>query len=97
MSSETKALANLNSETFPGAWAFVGISMGAIVIRWGPYAPEEAGKFIERVLELDPDRGVPFFVGLQCDPVDDPIEMLKELGFFAPAEPAAEGEPGNAD
>ena len=84
MDDETLNELVADESLFPGAKSFVGISIGAVVIRWGPYEPAVAGQFATRMLELDPEHKVPFFIGVQCDPVDDPIETMRGLGFFDP-------------
>lgn len=72
----------LNADWLPGAKAHIGITIGNIVVRWGPYEPEQAGQFITRMVEADPDNKIPFFVGLQCDPLDDLVAAILAMDWI---------------
>lgn len=80
--AEKKTIEDLDADWLPGATAFVGLSLGSLVIRWGPYDPKEAGAFMTRLVEADPDRNIPFFVGVQCDPLPDPVETILGMGWM---------------
>jgi hypothetical protein len=76
----------LTPDALAGAKAHIGVTFGCFVIRWGPYAPEEVGPMMTRLIEADPDRKIPFFVGLQCDAIDNPVETILGMGWVSKEE-----------
>jgi hypothetical protein len=56
--------------------AFIGISYGPFAFKWGPYTGEQVGKFLNRLLEADPDNKRPFFASVEIQGVDDPVPEI---------------------
>lgn len=67
---------------------YVGLSYGALAIKWGPYPPDVAGGFMEGLLQADPDKKFPVFFSVECEAVDDPISTI--LGWCSEEAPSAE-------
>lgn len=59
-----------------GARAYIGLSYGSIAVKWGPYEGPQVGEFMARLLEADPEQGMPFFVALDCGVAEDPVAEI---------------------
>lgn len=77
------------------ARAYVGLVYGSIAVKWGPYTGPQAGQFMNRLLELDPNRKVPFFVSLELGASDDPVAEMQDWAEFEASVPKG-GEDADA-
>lgn len=62
---------NLKAKIAGQEKVWLGLSYGSLAVKWGPYRGEEVGPVIEKLLEVDPDRKIPFFISVELPPPDD--------------------------
>lgn len=68
---------------------WLGLSYGSLALKWGPYRGKEVGPIITKLLEVDPDRKIPFFVSIELPQPDD---LFAEIIEWSTPDPAPEGE-----